>query len=84
MGILLHLRILLLFFLEFSIMGRVGRNGSEQYVSLSIWVFITFKNFLPIFLEFCITRRLGTDRNDNFLYLSFLAFSNVFWIQMKP
>ena len=26
------------FFLEFSIMGRVGRNGSEQYVSLSLFL----------------------------------------------
>ena len=27
---------------------------------------------------------VGTDRNNNFHYLSFLAFSNVFWIEKKP
>ena len=49
----------------------------------AIMVFF-FLNFLAIFFEFSITRRLLTDQNDNFLYLTFLAFSNVFWIEMKP
>ena len=40
--------------------------------------------FSAIFLEFSITGRLGTDRNENFNYLSFLASSNLFWIEMKP
>ena len=47
-------------------------------------VFFNFLNFFAIFLEFSITSRLETDRNDNFLYLSFVAFSNLFWIEMKP
>ena len=35
-------------------------------------------------MEFYITRRVGTKRNDNFYFLSFSAFSNLFWLEMKP
>ena len=87
------------FFLEFSIMGRVGRNGSEQYVSLSLFLgllqrtldwkeakmeFFNFLNFFAVFLEFSITRRVRTKQNDNFYFLSFSSFSNLFWLEMKP
>ena len=50
----------------------------------AIMVFYNFLNFFAIFLEFSTTSRFGTDRNDNFLYLSFVAFSNLFRIEMKP
>ena len=40
--------------------------------------------FFTIFLEFYITRRVGTKRNDNFYFPSFSAFSNLFWLEMKP
>ena len=46
--------------------------------------FFNFLNFFAVFLEFSITRRVRTKQNDNFLYLSFVAFSNLFWIEMKP
>ena len=67
-------------------MGRVGRNGSEQYVSLYLFLgllqrildwkeaIIGFSNFLKIFaifLEFSFTRWVGTKRNDNFYFLYF-------------
>ena len=35
-------------------------------------------------MEFYITRLVGTKRNDNFYFLSFSAFSNLFWLEMKP
>ena len=36
------------------------------------------------FLEFFNTCRVGTERNDNFYFLYFSAFSNLFWLEMKP
>ena len=35
-------------------------------------------------MEFSITLRVGKKRNDNFYFLSFPAFSNLFWLIMKP
>ena len=43
-----------------------------------------FFHFFLIFLEFSITRRVGTKRNGNFYFLHSLAFSNLFWLGMKP
>ena len=47
-------------------------------------VFFNFYNLFSIFLEFFIRRRVGTERNDNFYFLSFSAFSNLFWLKMRP
>ena len=47
-------------------------------------VFLNFFTFFAIFLEFYITRRVGTKRNNNFYFLSFSAFSNLFWLELKP
>ena len=41
-------------------------------------------NFFTIFMEFSITLRVRTERNENFYFLSFSAFSNLFWLVMKP
>ena len=41
-------------------------------------------NIFAIFLEFSFTRWVGTKRNDNFYFLYFSAFSNLFWLEMKP
>ena len=46
--------------------------------------FLNFFKFFSIFLEFPISRRVGTERNDNFYFLSFLAFSNLFWLEGMP
>ena len=35
-------------------------------------------------MEFSITLRVGMKRNDNFYFLTFPAFSNLFWLIMKP
>ena len=35
-------------------------------------------------MEFSITRRVGTKRNGNFYFLHSSAFSNLFWLGMKP
>ena len=35
-------------------------------------------------MEFSIRRWVGTKRNDNFYFLYFSAFSNLFWLEMKP
>ena len=47
-------------------------------------VLFSFLNFFAIFLEFSITCRVRTEQNDNFYFFSFLAFSNLFWLEMKP
>ena len=47
-------------------------------------VFLNFANFFAIFFEFSITRRVRTEWKDNFYFLSFIAFSNLFWLEMKP
>ena len=47
-------------------------------------VFLNFFTFFAIFLEFYITRWVGTKRRNNFIFLSFSAFSNLFWLEMKP
>ena len=47
-------------------------------------VFFDFLNFFAILLEFSITRRIGTERTDNFYFFSFSAFSDLFWLEMKP
>ena len=47
-------------------------------------VFFNFLNIFAILLEFFILRRVGTERNDNFYFLYFPAFSNLFWLEMKP
>ena len=47
-------------------------------------MFIIFFIFLVIFLEFSTTRRVGTKRNCNFYFLHSSAFSNLFWLGMKP
>ena len=47
-------------------------------------VFFNFLNFFAILLEFSITRRVGTERTDNFYSFSFSAFTNLFWLEMKP
>ena len=78
-------------------MGRVGRNGSEQYVSLylfpgllqrildwkeAIMEFFNFLNFFAIF--YYASGRNRTEQNNNFYFLYFLAFFNLFWLEMKP
>ena len=52
---------------------KLGHNG--------VLIFFTF---FATFLEFYITRRVGTKRNYNFYFQSFSAFSNLFWLEMKP
>ena len=47
-------------------------------------VFFDFLILFSLFLEISITRRVGTKRRDNFYILSFSAFSNLFWLGMKP
>ena len=47
-------------------------------------VFFYFLNFFTIFMVFSITLRVGTKQNNNFYFLSFSAFSNLFWLVMKP
>ena len=47
-------------------------------------VFLNFWNFFSIFFEFFFTCQVGTKWNDNFCFPSFLAFFNLFWIEMKP
>ena len=47
-------------------------------------VVFNFLNFFAIFLEFCLARRERTKWSDNFYFLSFSAFSNLFWLGMKP
>ena len=49
-----------------------------------IKVFFNFLNFFAIILEFSITYRVRTKRNDTCYFLSFSAFSNLFWLEMKP
>ena len=44
----------------------------------TIIVFLLFFEFFTIFMEFSITLRVGTKR------ISFPAFSNLFWLIMKP
>ena len=46
--------------------------------------FFNFLKIFAIFLEFSFTRWMGTKRNDNFYFLYFSAFSNLFWLEMKP
>ena len=46
-------------------------------------LFFNFLNFLAISVEFSITLHAGTKRNNNFYFHSFLAFSNLFWLEMK-
>ena len=50
----------------------------------TIMVFLLFFQFLTIFMEFSITLRVRTKWNDNFYFLPFSAFSNLFWLIMKP
>ena len=47
------------------------------------WIFQFFEFFFAIFLEFSITRRVRTKWNDNYYFHSFLAFSNLFCLEMK-
>ena len=47
-------------------------------------MFIIFFIFLLIFWEFSITRRVGTKQNCNFYFFHSSAFSNLFWLGMKP
>ena len=83
-------------FLEFSISCRVGTK-TERYLLYSLFlglyqpilawneaiiVFFNFLNFFAIFLEFSISRRVGTERNG--MTVAFSAFSNLFWLEMKP
>ena len=46
--------------------------------------FLFFEFFLLFFLEFSITRQIGKKRNDSFYFLPFSAFSNLFWLEIKP
>ena len=89
--------IFLLFFCNFLLRDGLERNRTIFFIfSLSQplptycglkWshygISFNILNFLAIFLEFCITRRAGTKGNNNFYFLSFLAFSSVFWLEMK-
>ena len=85
--------------MEFSIMRRVGTEWNRTIIFISLFfcqfqhimawnettmVFWNFLNFIAIFLEFSITIRVRTKRNYNFYFLSFTAFSNLFWLEMKP
>ena len=75
----------------------LGRNETERkylfsfFLSLfhpilalneAIIIFFYFFNFFAIF--YCASGRNGTKRNDNFYFLSSLAFSKIFWHEMKP
>ena len=72
-------------------------NGTERYFLFSIFinvsplilawneaiiVFYNFFSFYAIFFLFSITCRVGTEQNNNFYFLSFLAFLNLFLLQM--
>ena len=76
-----------------------GKNGMERQFLIflflglfqpilawneAITVSFNLLNFFAIFLEFSITHRVGTERNNNFYFFSFPAFSNLFWLEMKP
>ena len=87
-------------FLKFSLTRTVGteRNGMKIFIfSLSHpfptyfrlkWnhngIFYFFWIFLLFFFEFTITRRVGKERTVNFYFFTFSAFSNLFWLEMKP
>ena len=45
---------------------------------------MVFFYFFSLFLEFSITCRVITELKDNFYFFSFSAFSNLFWLEMKP
>ena len=46
--------------------------------------FLKFLEIFAIFWEFSFTSWAGTKWNDNFYFLYFSAFSNLFWLEMKP
>ena len=85
--------------MEFSSTRLVGTKRNETIIFIfhishlfptyfglkwTITVFLLFFEFFTIFTEFSITLRVGTKRNDNFYFLSFSAFSNLFWLIMRP
>ena len=86
-------------FLEFSSTRLVGTKRNETIIFIfhisppfptyfglkwTTTVFLLFFEFFTIFTEFSITLGLGTKRNDNSYFLSFPAFSNLFWLIMRP
>ena len=91
--------IFLLFFGNFLLRVGWERNRTKRQFLFSLFlcvfqlilswkeaiiVFSNFLNFFAIFLEFSIMRRIGTERNDNFYFFPFSAFSNLFWLGVKP
>ena len=73
------------------------RNGTERndsfllciFLPILAWkepimVFFNFLNFFNVLLEFSIMCRVGLKRTDNFYFFSFLAFTDRFWLEMKP
>ena len=74
------------FFLEFSIVRRVGMKRNDNFcfgLKRNHKRFFNFLKFFAIFLEFSITRWVGTKRNDIFYFLYFSTFFNLFWLEMK-
>ena len=93
----LNFRIFLLFFLNFQFRVGLKRNGTIIFIFSLSRPFPTcfdlkesyngifnFLNFFAILLEFSITRSGGTERTDNIYFFTFSAFSNLFWLEMKP
>ena len=88
---------MLLFFCNFLLRVGWGRNETLIFIFFLSQPFPTyfglkwshtgvfyFFEFFCFFLEFSITCRVRTKRNVNFYFLSFSAFSNLFWLEMKP
>ena len=86
-----------LFFWNFPLHVEKERNGAIIFIFSLSQHFPTyfglewsrngifqFFEFFCYFLEFSLARREGTKRSDNFYFLSFSAFSNLFWLGMKP
>ena len=86
-----------LFFWNFLFPVKLERNGETIFIFSLSRPFPTyfglewshngifwFSDFFSLFLEFSITCRVRTERKDNFYFFSFSAFSNLFWLEMKP
>ena len=82
-------------FLEFSITRRVEMEQNDNFYFLFLsqpfcnvfWLEMKPQRYFLIFLiflEFSITHRVRTKRNGTFNYFSFSAFSNLFWLEIKP
>ena len=68
------------FFLEFSILRRIGTERNDNFHFLPFWssfkvfwlemeVLFNFLNFFAIFLQFSITRHVRTGRNETIIFI---------------